>query len=225
MNSKPNCTLFIIMALLGSVKNSYTGKLPKQLATTHVKKPIKEVKTFESRNYFAVLSALDSESKLGHMNNEPADSGLLSDESSASPRPFQENRRKKKRSSLNISAEETPIIKTNGSRLGMPSVEGISKRLARLLILGFLNGVQGIPEQCQNNSTLLSCYKSGCDDAYNQSQQLYNDGYSESLIVGYISWGCVSGGILLLLGRCCYKYCKSLKEKIENERRTQVDNA
>ncbi len=220
MNSKTNCMLFIIIALLGSVKSSHADpELSNQLAITkytHVGNPITGAKTFNSPDPFARLRALDTESKLGHMNNESADSGLLSDESGASPRPSE------KEENLNVPAEETHSTKTNESRLSMPSAK---KLLKGLLYFVITSGAQAVPEQCQSNSTALNCYDRGCDCTTSYLELDYDAGRSHCLIDSYRVWGITLGCGLLCLGGCCYKYCKSLKERIENERNPQVDNA
>ncbi len=211
MNSKTNRTLFIIIALFGSVQNSHANSNQLAIRGIHTRKPIKEVKTFESPNPFAVLSALDGEF---------ANLGSLSDESSANKRSSQEEE------NLNIPAEETHLTETQSDEskwLGMSSAKKIPKRLAGFAALVLLRGVQAIPKQCLNNSSLLSCYNKGCDDGYSQSRQLYNNEYNEGLALGYIFCGGVLGCGLLWCGIRYYRYYKTLKEQIEIERSDQVD--
>ncbi len=203
MNSKTNRTLFIIIALLGSVKNSHTNsELLKQLAITkhtHVGNPIKGVETFKTPKPLAVLSALDSESKLGHMNNKSADSGLLSDESDGL-RPSQEEE------SPNIPAEETHSTnQTNGSRLGMPS----AKKLLYFLIASVLNGRGAAyspcsDADCNGDGDAYKCFWDGISECF--YEHAYdagcNAGFGESTL---ISFG-VAGGIALGIVGCCLTY-------------------
>ncbi len=201
MNSKTNCTFFIIIALLASVKNSYTNSNQLVTKSPYARSTIKEAKTFESPNPFAVLSALDNESELGHMNNEPADSGLLSDESGG-PRPSQEQE------SLNIPAEETRLTKNNGSRWGMPSVEGIvSKGLPYFVTaLGLLNGAQGASSDCSEDVMHLNCNVEGWGDCFDPNGR--SAGFRHSILV---SSACAGGFALAMVGHCLF-YRHQLKK-------------
>ncbi len=206
MNSKTNRTFFIIIALLGSVKDSYAPSNQLAIKSPHARlNTIKGVKTFESSNPFAVLRK---------MNDESDGSGSLSDAYSVSPRPFHENRRKKKRSRLNSAAGKTPITKTNGSRLGMPSVEGIVLKGLPYFVtaLGFLNGAQGASSEadCSEDTMQWSCSEKGWDKCFDQ--KAYNKGGFASF--GYsalMSFACAGSIALVMVGYCLF-YRHQLKK-------------
>ncbi len=199
MNSKTNRTLFIIIALLGSVKNSYANSNQLAIKSTHVGK----VNAFESSNPFAVLSEIES---------EPNSLGSLSEASQL--KRLKPKRRKKKRSNLNIEAEETHLTnQTNKSRLGMPSAkEIVPKGLAYFVAgLGFLNGVQGISSDCDGHGY---CYTSGLNSCHgtNPYWRSYQAGKEHSFLVGCVTAGSIALGIAGCFLACLYRK-KKQKQK------------
>ncbi len=198
MNSRTNRMFFIIIALLGSVKNSYVNSNQLAIKGTHVRRPIKGVKTFESPNPFAVL---------GEMNDEPTSSTSLSDASLL--KRLKQKRRRKTESGRTIKANVTEN-KSDESLWSIPSINEIPKELVYFVAaLKLLKGVQGIPEECQNNSSLSSCYNEACNE-------VYSDEYSKGLIDACLTWGIVFGAGLICLGYyvdiCSYRSCKSISK-------------
>ncbi len=215
MNSKTNRTLFIIIALLGSVKNSYATSNQLAIRGTHERRSIKGAKTFESPNPFAVLEKMNDKSDSLSSSSDAHSINRL-----AHKRPSQKKRRKK-RSRRTIEADVTET-KSNGSRWGMPSVERIvSKGLPYFVAaLGFLNGAQGASSDCYNIDDIhKQCYEKGLMD------NCYGPGYAKGVLITCLVEGCIAVGMILSYQIREKGYCRKSRRAGAEEREALLANS
>ncbi len=215
MNFKTNRTLFIFIAILGSVKVAHANSNQLAIKSPHVRNTIKEAKTFESPNPFAVL---------GKMNSDPGGSSSLSNTHSinrlANKRSSHKKKRRETRSRLTIEADVTET-KSNESKWSIPSINAIQKKeLFCLAALKLLKGVQGASFECEG-AEKYQCYLYGIMDSDAEGQyhynQAFNEGFGYSTLISLVSAGSIALGMV----GCCLVYRHQLKKN--RSRRTEKD--